>query len=288
MKRAGEKLMRVGAFLGGTLVFLLLLCVGIVGVALLLVERASAAGMLRSVWSLAPTGLRLTAFTLSTAAAAVALSFPLAWALSTAIVFLRPRRLQRARSAVSGASAIPAVVFGYLGLTYFAPAIDSAWWGVTVTLILMSLMRHTLELTRIHERFYPAVEAAQSLGAYIYETMLHTVFPLARREYLTVALRMLARCMGEGVAILLVLSAYGGEGTLVTGILRAAGVTGEESNVGLVLLLAGLLTALVLLVNAVISLSLSGERRSGGMDEGEPGQRESEREERHGEEKTAQ
>ena len=262
MKRAWENLMRFGAWLGGTFAFLLTGCALVFLLGILLMERASAGSVLQSVWSLVPQGLRLTGFTVSTAAAAVALSFPLAWALAAGIAFLlKPRWLHAARSAVSGVSAIPAVVFGYLSLRYFVPVIPSAWWGVTVTLILMSLMRHTLELTQINEQHYPAVEAAQAMGAYIYETILHTVFPLARRSYVSVALRMMSRCMGEGVAILLVLSAYGGgEDTLVTALMQTAGVTGVPGSARYAILLAALLTALIVLVNAVISFSLEGGR----------------------------
>ena len=262
MKKAWENLMRFGAWLGGTFAFLLVGCALVFVLGILLMERASAGNMLTTVWSLVPQGLRLTGFTVSTAAVAVVLSFPLAWALSSVIAFLlKPNWLHAAHSAVSGASAIPAVVFGYLSLRYFVPAIPSAWWGVTITLILMSLMRHTLELTQINEQYYPAVEAAQAMGAYMYETILHTVFPLVRRSYLSVALRMMSRCMGEGVAILLVLSAYGGgEDTLVTALMRAAGVTGEPGNARYAMLLAALLTALIVFVNAVISTSLEGGR----------------------------
>ena len=113
MKRAWENLMRFGAWLGGTFAFLLTGCALVFLLGILLMERASAGSVLQSVWSLVPQGLRLTGFTVSTAAAAVALSFPLAWALAAGIAFLlKPRWLHAARSAVSGVSAIPAVVFG--------------------------------------------------------------------------------------------------------------------------------------------------------------------------------
>lgn len=262
MKKTGENLMRFGAWLGGSFAFLLMACALAFVLGILLLEGASAAGAWKTALSLLPQGLRMTGFTLSTAVAAVALSFPMAWAFSVVIAFvMHPRMGNWTRNAISGLSAIPAVVFGYLSLCYFVPAIPSAWWGVTVTLILMSLMRHTLELVQIHERHYPAVEAAQAMGAYPYESMLQVVLPRARRNYLSVALRMLSRCMGEGVAILLVLSAYGGTAdTLSTALMKAVGVTGVTESARWVMLLVVLLLGLVLMTNSVISYCLEGGR----------------------------
>lgn len=73
---------------------------------------------------------------------------------------------------------------------------------------------------------------------------------------------MLARSMGEGVAILLVLSAYSGENdTLVTALMKAVGVTGGVVNTGYALLLVALLLILVLATNALISYCQEGGRR---------------------------
>lgn len=262
MKKTSENLMRFGAWIGGSFAFLLMGCAMAFVLGALLLEGASAASSLKTVWSLLPRGLRMTGFTLSTAIAAVTLSFPFAWALATVIAMLmRPRETSWMRKAISSLSAIPAVVFGYLSLCYVVPLMRSAWWGVTVTLMLMSLMRHTLELIQIHERHYPAVEAAQAMGAFPHEAILQVVLPRARRSYLGVVLRMMARCMGEGVAILLVLSAYGGaEDTLSTALMKAMGVTGSVESARWVLLLVVLLLALVMLTNAVISYCLEGGR----------------------------
>ena len=81
----------------------------------------------------------------------------------------------------------------------------------TLTLILMSLMRQTMALNRVHDRYHALVEAADALGAYFCETTCQVVLPSARKSYLAVGLRLLTRCACEGVAILLVLSAYNTE-----------------------------------------------------------------------------
>ena len=72
MKRAWENLMRFGAWVGGTFAFLLTGCALVFLLGILLMERASAGDVLQSGGSLVPQGLRLTGFTVSTAAAAVA------------------------------------------------------------------------------------------------------------------------------------------------------------------------------------------------------------------------
>ncbi len=261
MKKPAENLMRLGAWIGGALTVLLVGSGVVFALGLMLMEGAEA-GSAASMWRLLPKGLTMAGFSLSTALAAVALSFPMAWALAALISYMmRPRAMMRMRSAISGLSAIPAVVFGYLSLNYFVPVIGSPWWGVTATLMLMSLMRQTLEIIQVNQRHYPAVEAAQAMGMYMYETILHVVLPRARNGYLSVALKMLARCMAEGVAILLVLSAYGsGEDTLPTALMKAVGVTGEVGSTRFILLLALLLLLLVLLTNAVISACLEGGR----------------------------
>ena len=85
--------------------------------------------------------------------------------------------------------------------------------------------------------------------------------PQAARGYLAVALRMLARFVSEGVAILMVLSNYSGsEDTLSSALMRALGVTGERASVQWILLLATLLLALVLLSNSLISATVQGGR----------------------------
>ena len=91
------------------------------------------------------------------------------------------------------------------------------------------------------------VEAGKAMGAYIYETVFQLVLPQVLRRYVAVALRMLARALTEGVAILLVLSAYSnGADTLATALMRALGVTGDNAQAGWVLLLATLMLMLVL------------------------------------------
>ena len=149
-----------------------------------------------------------------------------------------------------------------MGLTFLAPKAPSAWLGVTATLVLMSLMDLTLLLIRVHVKHLPALESSQALGAFLSETVLGVVVPRAARSYLYAALRMLARSMGEGVAILLVLSAYSGENdTLVTALMKAVGVTGGVVNTGYALLLVALLLILVLATNALISYCQEGGRR---------------------------
>lgn len=262
MKKPAENLMRIGAWIGGAFVFLLMGCTFLFVLSMMLMENATAATAAEAFWPLLPKGLERVGFTITTALAAVALSFPMAWALASLSSFMmKPRAMHTMRNVVSGLSAIPAVVYGYLSLNYFTPYISSAWWGVAVTLMLMSLMRQTLELINVNERYFPAVEAAQAMGTFTVETLLHYVVPCAKRDYLNVALRTFVRCMGEGVAILLVLSAYwGGSDTLATALMKAMGVTGEEYNLRWVLMLTLMAILLVILTNAVISYCLEGGR----------------------------
>ena len=262
MKKHMSVLMRFCAWCGGGLVFLIIWCSVLLLTGLLLSDTAQAAQAPASSFELFLRGLKITGFTLSTAVAAVLLSFPFSWALSIFICFLTPHRFgEILNRVVNGLSAVPAVVFGYMSLSYITPKVDSPWWAVVLTLVLMSLMRQTIALVRVNSRFAPAVEAGRAMGAYINETIFQLVLPQAARGYLAVALRMLARGLSEGVAILLVLSHYFGSGdTLATALMRALGVTGEATSVHWVLLLATLLLLLVLMSNAMISATVQGGR----------------------------
>ena len=262
MKKHMTGVMRFCAWCGGVLAFLIMWCSVLVLMGLLLTDTAQAAQAPVSLFSLVPRALQIMGFTVSTAVAAVLISFPLSWALSVSIGFLAPHRLREGLNrVVNGLSAVPAVVFGYMSLSYIAPLTKSPWLAVVFTLVMMSLMRQTLALNRVNARFTPAVEAGDAMGAYLNETIFQLVLPQAARGYLAVALRMLARALSEGVAILLVLSHYSGSAdTLATALMRALGVTGENASAHWVLMLATLLVLLVLLSNAMISATVQGGR----------------------------
>lgn len=262
MKKQISRLMRFCAWLGGAAAVLTVLTGISMVMGLLLTDTAQAARTPAMVWNMFPNGLRIMGFTVSTALAAVILSFPLSWALSVLICFVAPHRWrEKLKGVVNGFSAVPAVVFGYMSLSYIAPSMESPWWAVVYTLVLMSLMRQTLALVRVNERCTPLVEAGDAMGAYICETVLQLVLKQAARGYLAVGLRMLARALSEGVAILMVLSYYSGSAdTLSTALMRALGVTGENANAQWVLLLAVLLLILVLLSNSLISAAVQGGR----------------------------
>lgn len=262
MKKHMSRVMRLLSWCGGLLVTVaVMLCVAAV-LGLLLTDTAQAAQMPMVMLRMLPQGLKIFGFTLSTAIAAVLLSFPFSWSLSLVISFFAPHKWRsRLERTVNGLSAVPAVVFGYMSLSYIVPGADSAWWAVVSTLILMSLMRQTRALVRVNDRYRTSVEAGKAMGAYIYETVFQLVLPQVRRRYVAVALRMLARALTEGVAILLVLSAYSnGADTLATALMRALGVTGDNAQAGWVLLLATLMLMLVLLSNALISATVQGGR----------------------------
>lgn len=266
MKKNLDRIMRLCAGAGGVLAVLAVLiigCAAVFALSTLLFENVQAAETFSGTSALLPKALEMTGFTLTTSLAAVLLAFPIAWSISVMVVFvMHAKHLMPMTRAISGFSAIPAVVFGYMGLTFLAPKAPSAWLGVTATLVLMSLMDLTLLLIRVHVKHLPALESSQALGAFLSETVLGVVVPRAARSYLYAALRMLARSMGEGVAILLVLSAYSGENdTLVTALMKAVGVTGGVVNTGYALLLVALLLILVLATNALISYCQEGGRR---------------------------
>ena len=262
MKKHMSRVMRFCAWCGGVLAFLMMWCSVMLVVGLLLTDTAQAAQTPVTLFDLFVRGLKTVGFTVSTAVAAVLLSFPLSWSLSVVIGFLAPHRIrERLDRVVNGLSAVPAVVFGYMSLSYIAPVTDSPWVAVVLTLVMMSLMRQTRALSRVNARFVPAVEAGDALGAYINETIFQLVLPQAARSYVAVALRMLARALSEGVAILLVLANYyGSADTLATALMRALGVTGDNASAHWVLLLATLLLLLVLLSNALISATVQGGR----------------------------
>lgn len=263
MKKNLDHIMRLCAGAGGVLAVLIIGCAAVFALSTLLFENVQAAETFSGTSALLPKALEMTGFTLTTSLAAVLLVFPVAWSISVMVVFvMHAKHLMPMTRAISGFSAIPAVVFGYMGLTFLAPKAPSAWLGVTATLVLMSLMDLTLLLIRVHVKHLPALESSQALGAFLSETVLGVVVPRAARSYLYAALRMLARSMGEGVAILLVLSAYSGENdTLVTALMKAVGVTGGVVNTGYALLLVALLLILVLATNALISYCQEGGRR---------------------------
>ena len=257
-----HRLMRACEWAGGVAGVLLLAGGVCLALGVLLSEGAQAAASQGSFWTLLGQGVRTLGFSVTTSVAAVALCFPLAWSLSIAVCYLVPRgRSGWMRRVISCLSAVPAVVFGTMSLSYLVPGIQSAWWAVVVTLVLMSLMRQTMALNRVHDRYYALVEAADALGAYFCETICQVVLPRAMKNYLAVALRLLTRCACEGVAILLVLSAFGsGADTLPTALMKALGVTGESTSALWARILAVLLLALVLLCNALISACVQGGR----------------------------
>lgn len=259
-----HRLMRAGVWAGGAVGALLLTGGICLTLGVLLTEGAQAAASQSSFWTLLSRGMRTLGFSVSTSVAAVALCFPLAWSLSVAVCYLVPREKSGwLRKTVNCLSAVPAVVFGTMSLSYLVPHISSAWWAVVVTLMLMSLMRQTLALNRVHDRYYALVEAADALGAYFCETICQVVLPQARKNYLAVALRLLTRCACEGVAILLVLSAYNtGADTLPTALMKALGVTGESGSALWAQVLAVLLLLLVLLCNALITACTQGGRQN--------------------------
>ena len=264
MKKQMRSLMRAGIWVGGA-VGILLLAGGISLVLGVLLTGSTWAGTSPGVvWSLVRQGMRTLGFSVTTSVAAVALCFPLAWSLSVVLCYLVPRgRAGWLRKAINCLSAVPAVVFGTMSLSYIVLHIESAWWAVVATLILMSLMRQTRALTRVHDRYYALVETADTLGAYFCETVCQVVLPQAKKNYLAVALRMLTRCACEGVAILLVLSAYGaGADTLPTALMKALGVTGESGSVLWTQVLAVLLLLLVLVCNALISACMQEGRHN--------------------------
>lgn len=257
-----HRLMRACEWAGGVAGVLLLVGGVCLALGVLLSEGAQAAASQGSFWTLLGRGVRTLGFSVTTSVAAVALCFPLAWSLSIAVCYLVPRgRSGWMRRVISCLSAVPAVVFGTMSLSYLVPGIQSAWWAVVVTLVLMSLMRQTMALNRVHDRYYALVEAADALGAYFCETICQVVLPRAMKNYLAVALRLLTRCACEGVAILLVLSAFGSDAdTLPTALMKALGVTGESTSALWARILAVLLLALVLLCNALISACVQGGR----------------------------
>lgn len=264
MKQQMHRLMRAGVWAGGAVGALLLTGGVCLTLGVLLSEGAQAAASQGHLWTLLGRGARTLGFSVTTSVAAVALCFPLAWSLSVTVCYLVPREKSGwLRKVINCLSAVPAVVFGTMSLSYLAPRIESAWWAVTLTLILMSLMRQTMALNRVHDRYHALVEAADALGAYFCETTCQVVLPSARKSYLAVGLRLLTRCACEGVAILLVLSAYNTEAdTLPTALMKALGVTGEGDSVLWAQVLAVLLLLLVLLCNALITACTQGGRQN--------------------------
>lgn len=264
VKQQMHRLMRAGVWAGGAVGALLLTGGVCLTLGVLLSEGAQAAASQGHLWTLLGRGARTLGFSVTTSVAAVALCFPLAWSLSVTVCYLVPREKSGwLRKVINCLSAVPAVVFGTMSLSYLAPRIESAWWAVTLTLILMSLMRQTMALNRVHDRYHALVEAADALGAYFCETTCQVVLPSARKSYLAVGLRLLTRCACEGVAILLVLSAYNTEAdTLPTALMKALGVTGEGDSVLWAQVLAVLLLLLVLLCNALITACTQGGRQN--------------------------
>ena len=262
MRKNLGRWMHIGACIGGGLVLVMVLACIAAMTGILLTDTAQAARTSYTMAEIFPRGMKVLGFTLSTAVVAEVISFALSWALAVCIGFLAPHSMrEKLRRVVNGLSAVPAVVLGYMSLSYIAPLTQSPWLAVVFTLVMMSLMRQTLAIARVNSRYQPAVEAGDALGAYMYENVFQLVLPQAARGYLAVALRMLARFVSEGVAILMVLSNYSGsEDTLSSALMRALGVTGERASVQWILLLATLLLALVLLSNSLISATVQGGR----------------------------
>ena len=167
MKKNLDRIMRLCAGAGGVLAVLIIGCAAVFALSTLLFENVQAAETFSGTSALLPKALEMTGFTLTTSLAAVLLVFPIAWSISVMVVFvMHAKHLMPMTRAISGFSAIPAVVFGYMGLTFLAPKAPSAWLGVTATLVLMSLMDLTLLLIRVHVKHLPALESSQALGAF--------------------------------------------------------------------------------------------------------------------------
>ena len=91
-------------------------CAAVFALSTLLFENVQAAETFSGTSALLPKALEMTGFTLTTSLAAVLLVFPIAWSISVMVVFvMHAKHLMPMTRAISGFSAIPAVVFGYMG-----------------------------------------------------------------------------------------------------------------------------------------------------------------------------
>jgi len=208
---------------------------------------------------------RVVGFSVATALTAEILSLPFCIALALAVTMIAPEGIRRLLERVaSGLSAIPAVVLGYMSLKFYVPKISSQFAAVVVTLLLMSLMEQTMDFIRINGRETALMERARALGANFRETALVFVYPQVRRNYIVIAANTLIRDLSEGVAILLVVSAYdSGADTLSTAIMKAVGVAGESRNLHWIILLVLLIFLLSESGRAVVSAI----KRGGGKHE---------------------
>ncbi len=185
-----------------------------------------------------PTVLRQLLFSLGTAMWGVLMAIPLALALALLAVYLLPQRLGFwVGKFVYCYGAVPAVVLGYMALRYIIPHAGSVWSGLSLSLMLMAIPRLSSDFYTIFRKDDSLRLAAACLGIKPYQTILHLSFPAHRQELLRFSFGALARAFCEGVAVMMVLLGFEGEGdTLVTGTMRSLGVTTGNYELGVAML----------------------------------------------------
>lgn len=182
-----------------------------------------------------PLTLYRMGYTVTTALAGVLLATPLALAMSLVAVYLLPRKIGLLFGKLGfGFSAVPAVVLGYMALCYVAPGAPGPWSGLSLSLALMAIPRLFSEFFLLLNGDTSLRMASACLGARPYQTVLYFCLPAHRQEILHISLGALARAMCEGVAVRMVLFYFGNDyDTLVTGTMRALGVTSVSVSMGM-------------------------------------------------------
>jgi phosphate transport system permease protein len=157
--------------------------------------------------------LALTVGTASVAALAMALAVP--FGLGTAIYiseFSSPRARETLKVVIELLSAVPSVVWGFIGLTVMsrlivqyagaAVGVNLLNGGIIVALmslpIIVSISEDALKAVPDHYR-----EAALALGATRWQTVFRVLLPAARNGLLAAVLLGVGRAVGETMAVLM-------------------------------------------------------------------------------------
>lgn len=240
MKKVLENVMLSWVWLSAVLV------VGLAAVMLalfayVLVDASAAGEFTMAAFAQALPGIfSLQGFTVATALCALLLAAPLALALSLYLALLAPRPVGGLVSGMSFAySALPAVLMGFMAMRYIAPQFSNPFWALTACLAFMALPRLTVEYIKLFSGDRPIVISTACLGGHTYQAVFRFLLPKHSAMLWRVTLRGLARAMGEGVAVMMILSVFSdGTDTLSTAIMRAMGLGSGNISIEYALVLA--------------------------------------------------
>lgn len=126
--------------------------------------------------------------------------------------FAAPRVRMVMKPLIELLSAIPSVVFGFIGVTVIVPLIRETLGGSGFSVLSAALMLSVMILPTVTSIAYDALravpaahrEGSLALGATPWQTVIRVVLPAARSGLVTAVILGMGRAMGETMAVIMV------------------------------------------------------------------------------------